>query len=446
MIRVLLDAFYHATPGTRLGEDIVVGGYAVNIGRYAPSDCFHPNGTMHIVAELADEYDFRLLSAPYSDLSLQDADILVAANPDYPTYSGASPNRWTPEAVDALIRFLERGGGVLLLVNSFLSRPDYWEENFDIERVSILFDRLGIKWDPNFMSDDNIIEPATDGKFIVGYGQGGRVLNGALPEGITPLLTYNDSVYGFSAGVGKGKLVVLGDAGMISNGLACFPGFQNTEFLSDIFAMLKPSWVTDAAPRWDLKRFGHLGCAPSKTGLTEELFHSLRPNANLMAEHHYRNLVWNDEIAADLDGRVWNRLPINIGDLGQGQQLNAKINWLSIDGKVTGPGLCLNTRIQKVAGEDYIEIAALGRSQTSDLTWADLCESPEIIRAAGEIVRTHIVFQLKAVLDRDGNPRSASWNIGQIIYAHSPNALHYGYEILLSSDNGIIAPRSVGVV
>ena len=46
MIRVLYDAFFHMMPGHRIGDDIAVGGYAVNFGRYSPNDCFHPNGLM----------------------------------------------------------------------------------------------------------------------------------------------------------------------------------------------------------------------------------------------------------------------------------------------------------------------------------------------------------------------------------------------------------------
>jgi len=73
------------------------------------------------------------------------------------------------------MNFLNRGGGVLLLINSFLSRPDFWEENFDRERIGLLLDRLGIEWDDNYMSNDSIIEPAASAQYKVGYGQGGRV-------------------------------------------------------------------------------------------------------------------------------------------------------------------------------------------------------------------------------------------------------------------------------
>src|SRR5687767_9163828 len=112
MTRVLFDAFHHMMPGHRIGRNIVVGGYQVNFGRYTPGDCFHPNGLAFLHADLAAEYDIRLLTAPYSELSLFDADILFIANPDYPLYEKASPHRWTPRDVEALLSFAQRGGGV----------------------------------------------------------------------------------------------------------------------------------------------------------------------------------------------------------------------------------------------------------------------------------------------------------------------------------------------
>src|SRR5688500_18425252 len=129
--RVLLDLFHHMPPGHRIGADIAVGGYQTNVGRYTPGDVYHPNGLAALETDLAAQgCEVRVLIEPFSDAALFDADILIAANPDYPLYDGSSPHRWTPRDVDALLAFARRGGGVLLLVNSFLSRPDFWEENF----------------------------------------------------------------------------------------------------------------------------------------------------------------------------------------------------------------------------------------------------------------------------------------------------------------------------
>jgi len=441
MARILLDAFFHQLPGHRIGDQIVVGGYAVNFGRYTPGDCFHPNGLAMLHADLATEHELMLLRGPYSDVSLYDADVLLITNPDYPLYDEASPYRWTPKDVDALLRFLERGGGVLLMVNSFLSRPDYWEENFDYERVSLLFDKLGLRWDPNYMSSDDIIEPAQSGALCVGYGQGGRVWKAELPPTCEPLLTYEGNIYGFKTRVGAGTLVVLGDTGMISNGLICFPGFQNTEFFAQVFDTLVPAWSAGAA-RWDYLRYGHLSAAPNKTGLSEEILKALHPQAEWIEDHHYRHLAWRREARQDADGDVWSLAPVDVAGLVDAGTAVAPLRWLALDDQAEGPAVDVPLTVETVRRRDSIDLHAIGRIQTAELTWDNLCRTPELFSPAGQVQNTHLVFELHAVLDPDGRPQRARWSQGQFIYARNPNSLHYGWEVLLTSDNGVIAPRT----
>ena len=439
--RVLLDAFHHMMPGHRIGSNIVVGGYQTNYGRYTPGDCYHPNGIAWLQADLAAQYDFQLLNAPYSEMSLFDADILFAANPDYPLYPGASPYRWTPQDVDALLAFAHRGGGVLLLVNSFLSRPDYWEENFDIERVSLLFDRLGLRWDPNYMSDDQTIELAHAGDFKIGYGQGGRVWEGALPPGATPLITKGDYVYGFEMAIGSGKLVVLGDAGMVSNGLVCFPGFDNAVFVQDVLAKLTPRWCQGTTPSWDIYCFGHVSAAPSAGGLNEALLRSLRPDAQWMEDHHYRHLSWNHKSLAE-EQTAWAQLPVAIEKLRDATEIPAPLNWARLDSDDAGPEVEVNLTISTLKREGATELHLIGRVESTRLSWGDLCSDAGQMKVAGEIEKAHLVFEMKLVLDDQNHARCARWSQGQIIYARSHNAVHYGYEIILNSQSGAIVPRA----
>ena len=450
MARILLDAFYHHLPGHRLGDQIAVGGYAVNYGRYTPGDCYHPNGLAMLHADLAPEHELVLLRAPYSEASLYDADILLITNPDYPLYNGASAYRWTPKDVDALLRFLERGGGVLLLVNSFLSRPDFWEENFDYERVSLLFDKLGVRWDPNYMSNDDVIEPAQagapcigdgQGALCVGYGQGGRVWNAELPPSCEPLLTFEGNIYAFQTRVGAGTLVVLGDTGMISNGLMCFPGFENAAFFHGVFQQLAPSWSAGAT-RWDCLRYGHLSAAPSATGLSEEILRALRPDAEYMIDHHYRHLTWQDEALKGAGADVWADAPVDIAGLVSSRSAVAPRRWLSLDGQGDGPEVAIPLTVETARRRDGADLHAIGRVQTAGLAWGDLCRDPGLFAPAGEIQQTHLVFELHAVLDADGRPQRARWSQGQLLYARNPRSLHYGWEVLLTSDNGVISPRT----
>ncbi|MHB0936242.1 MAG: hypothetical protein ACYDCO_00015 [Armatimonadota bacterium] len=442
MARILLDAFFHQPPGHRIGDQIVVGGYAVNFGRYTPGDCFHPNGLAMLHADLAPEHELVLLRGPYSDASLYDADVLLITNPDYPLYEQASPYRWTPKDVDALLRFLERGGGVLLMVNSFLSRPDYWEENFDYERVSLLFDKLGVRWDPNYMSNDDVIEPAQSGDLCVGYGQGGRVWNAELPPTCEPLLTFEGNIYGFKTRVGAGTLVVLGDTGMISNGLICFPGFENAAFFNGLFTELVPAWSAGAS-HWDYLRYGHLSVAPSTTGLSEEIMKALRPGAEWMEDHHYRHLTWHADAQQGAGDAIWAAAPVDVAGLALSGTAVAPLRWLSLDGQQDGPEVGLPLTVETARRRDGIDLHAIGRVQTAELSWGDLCRAPELFAPAGLVQQTHLVFELHAVLDADGRPQRARWAQGQFVYARNPNSLHYGWEVLLTSDNGIIAPRTV---
>lgn len=440
MIRVLFDAFHHMMPGHRIGSNIVVGGYQTNYGRYSPGDCYHPNGLAFLQADLADRFDVRLLTAPYSEMALYDADILFVANPDYPLYDGSTPHRWTPLDVDALLAFAERGGGVLLLVNSFLSRPDFWEENFDHERVSLLFDRLGIRWDANYMSDDNTIELAQSGSFNVGYGQGGRVLGTSLPEPLQPLLTHEGTIYGFETPVGKGRLAVIGDAGLVSNGLVCFPGFDNAAFVRDVFERLTPAWCETSPTQWSHQSFGNISCAPGKDGLREEVIKSLRPDAKWHEDHHYRHLTWQRDVVSPAGAEVWDNLPVKID--GDAATITAQLNLLSLDSDAVGPDFSVDLKVNRSRSCDEIDVHAIGRGHVRDVKWNELCEEPTRFSNAGTIEVVHAVFEMRLRLGADGTPLAARWSQGQILYARSSSAVHYGWEIILTSGGGSIAPHA----
>ncbi|MFH1008812.1 MAG: hypothetical protein V1800_15150 [Candidatus Latescibacterota bacterium] len=442
MVRVLYDAFFHMLPGHRVGRDIVVGGYQMNFGRYAPGDCYHPNGLAFLEAELAREFEIHLLHGPYTTASLYDADILFVTNPDYPPYQGTSPWRWEPEDVAALLEFCERGGSVVLLINSFLSRSDFWEENFDYERVSLLLNQMGIRWDPNYMSDDLFIERAQAGSREIGYGQGGRVFGGALPDGVKPLITYNDHVYGFTAPVGHGKLVVIGDAGMLSSGLVTFPGFENAAFVRDLFSRVTPTWCRDGIGVWDYRAYRHLSGAPSKNGLNEDLIRSLRPNATWQVDHHYRHLTWDTEEQKNVDRSVWEKLPVPVAELSGHTTAQTTIRSIGLDTDQPGRAFPLELAVRETTTRSGTEIHAIGRTRWTELCWQDLSESPERFRPAGEVEHVNAVFELWLILDSDGQPARAQWRQGQILFAKNPVSEHYGYEIMLASDSGVIVPRA----
>ncbi len=442
MTRILFDAFFHMMPGHRIGRDIAVGGYRMNFGRYSPGDCYHPNGLAFLEAELAKDYEIRLLRAPYSMTSLYDADILLVTNPDYPLYEGASPWRWEPEDVDALLAHVERGGGAVLLINSFLSKSDFWEENFDIERVNVLMERLGIRWDANYMSDDKFIEKAQAGRYQIGYGQGGRVADGKLAPGMTPLITYKGQVYGFTVGIGKGALAVIGDTGMLSNGLMTFPGFENAAFARDLFSKVTPAWCHAGIASWDYRRYGHLSGGPSKDGLSEETLRALRPKANWQVDHHYRHMTWDQDSLKGAGEEVWNELPVSVQALKNQSDVTVSLPSISLDTDRPGRALPITLTVSKNAYASGTEIHAIGQSISSDLRWSDLSESPERFHVAGQVERVQTVFDLRLITDPQGLPTRCHWRQGQFLFARNPTASHYGYEILLASSSGVIVPRA----
>lgn len=437
--RILFDAFHHMLPGHRVGRQIATGGYAANFGRYSPGDCYHPNGLAHLEAALSPEFDLRLLTEPYSDVSLHAADILLVANPDYPLYEGASPYRWTPEDVDALLRFLSRGGGCLLCVNSFLSRPDYWEENFDLERVNLLFERLGVRWDPNYMSDDRQIEHARSGRFRLGYGQGGRVLEARLPNGVHPLITYGENIYGFRTRIGHGQLAVIGDTGLISNGLVCFPGFDNLEFLLHLFRELRPAWLTGGQSHW--QRVGSLciSCAPSPDGLNEAVLRSLRPQAHWLEDYHYRHLVWDLPESAG-DASIWTTCPVDLASLPQSGTHRATLPYMQLDSDEAGAACEIHLHVHRTESADGADLHALGRRIVENVPWHHVCKRPATLADLGTLERVAFTFHLRAVLDAAGKPRCARWGMGQMLYVRSERSAHYGYEIPRISCAAAILP------
>jgi hypothetical protein len=389
--------------------------------------------------------DFKFSTAPLSELSLAEADILLMSNPDYPLYEGAAPYRIDTPDIDALMNYLNRGGSVILTINSFLSRSDFWEENFDLERLTPLFDRLGVKWDHDFMSDDNRILPAMSDSFIVGYGQGGRVLERVLPNGATPLLTFEGDVFGFTMKVGQGKLAVLGDAGLVSNGLYHFPGFENAGFLLKLFEDMTPAWGAGPVEAFECFEFGHLSCGTSEQGITDGIFRSLRKNATYAVDHHYRHLAYEGRPETCLAAQVAASLPVKLEDAAEKISLRSNFPFVGVsEGRGTASfDLELNVLEKKSAnGADYI---ISGTKVSENLDWDDIGADPEVFGHIGKLVRVNSVVQILAGTRADGSLRYYVMKQGQILYDKNSRNPHYGYDIMLGSRNLVVSPSAAPI-
>jgi len=442
MQRILLDAFFHMMPGHRLSRNIFTGGYRTNYGRYSPFDVYHPNGASMLYSDLQARYDVKFLNQPFCEMSLAEADILLVPNPDYPLYEGASPYRIDAPDVDALINFLNRGGSVILMINSFLSKSDFWEENFDLERITPLLDRLGLRWDHNFMSDDNVILPAKHGALTVGYGQGGRVMNAKLPAGAEPLLTCDGELFGFRQKVGKGKLAVVGDAGLVSNGLYHFPGFDNAAFLAKLFQDMTPAWGAGPAAAFECFEFGHVSCGTSEQGIAEKLFRTLRPQARFEIDHHYRHLTHESKPRTLPAQAAAARLPFSLASLAGQKMVRARFPFVNVcDGRATADfeaTLNVSAKSSEV-GTDYL---ISGTHVSESVSWSDIGADPVIFGAIGKLVRVNTIIQILAGTNPDGSLRYFSMKQGQILYDRNTKNSHYGFDILLGSRNLVLAPTT----
>lgn len=437
MKRILLDGFFHMPPGHRLSRNIATAGYRTNYGRYFPLDTYHPNGSSMLFSDLLANFDLKVLNQPFCEATLAEADILMVPNPDYPLYEGVSPYRLDAYDLEALMRFLNRGGSVVLLINSFLPRGCYWEENFDLERVAPLLERLGVSWDPNFMSDEKSILPAKTADFTVGYGQGGRVFQARLPQSAEPLLTCDGDVFGFLIGVGRGRMAVIGDAGLVSNGLYHFPGFENARFLRGLFEALVPAW--EGRGSFECLEFGHLSCATSESGITDRIFKALRPNAEYQVDHHYRHLTYETAPATLSRADALARLPIAPDRLAGTKAVSACIPYVNLcEGHPTASfdiTLTVSESNSEIGG-DFIICGTTVKEQPA---WADIGADPAVFEGIGELVRVSVVLQIQAGTYPDGSLRYFSMRQGQISYDRNARNAQYGFDLMLCSRNLVLS-------
>lgn len=435
MAKIVIDSFFHQMPGHRLSRNISVGGYTVNVGRYSPYDVYHPNGISMLLSDLIANFDISYSNEPFSEMSLCSADILIVPNPDYPMYEGAAAYRLDHHDVDAMMAFLQRGGSILMLVNSFLQKSDFWEENFDYERVSPYFRRLGVTWDPNYMSDADHILPAKSGKWTVGYGQGGRV-DGALPEGAQEILSWNGEIYGFLKKVGKGTAAVIGDAGLVSNGLYGFPTFNNRAFINELMEKLTPDF---GHATFEKLTYGSLSCATKENGVREELFRSLLPGAEFQVDHHYRHLVW--ETPKELVDAEEIALPFSLAQIAGSRQVEVTLPLIQTQAGSAVNTVAMTLNVSKTVLGDTEEYLVSGTKFSEGLTWEDVGADPAVFGEIGQLVRVNTVAQYLVGVEH-GRMKWASAKQGQILYDRNLKNVHYGYDIILGSRCTVYAPTA----
>lgn len=437
MKKILIDSYFHSMPSHRLSRNISTAGYVVNSGRYSPYDVYHPNAISMLFSDLQKRWSVAYSNEPFSEMALASADLLLVPNPDYPAYEGSSSHRLDRPDVDAMMNFMNRGGKLLLLVNSFLSRSDFWEENFDYERVAPLFKRLGVRWDSDYMSDDERMLPAKYKDLTVGYGQGGRV-DGGIPDDAEVLLECEGEILGFRKKVGLGEIAVIGDAGSISNGLYGFPTFDNRAFILDLISDLLGDGG-EVPETFELQRYGMLSAAPNEAGLSESVFRSLKADAEFQVDHHYRHLVW--EAPAERLAASDVSLPFDPALLGKKTDFELTLPRIAYqDGREAGP-VTLPVHVTEQLSGDDAEYLVTGSLFEEGLGWEDVGVSPEEFGRYGIVDRVNTVVQYMLGF-HCGRLKWATAKHGQILYAKNPEGSHYGgyTVILLGSDCAAWSP------
>jgi hypothetical protein len=195
---------------------------AVGESRYLPDGTYKD-----ILTRLDQEFDVRVHSVPLNDQSLADVNVVLIANPsDKAVGTNRPPPHMSPEDIGALTRFVERGGGLIVMGNQE-------NHNLEIDDVNKLLSNFGLQF-TNLYTDVKKLtlprETPVIGGLRWGYYTGNLVLiRSNHPANPRPLIL-NDlkqkPINGTRdtpgallalADPGRGHVAVVTDAGWLSN-------------------------------------------------------------------------------------------------------------------------------------------------------------------------------------------------------------------------------------
>jgi hypothetical protein len=281
-----------------MGGRVVTGRLNNNLGRYGLDDNYHTNGYFNLTVLLADECELHEFGEPLTDEALSGCDILLIVNPDYQAYEPhPGPGFEAPE-IGAIHEFVRRGGSVLLMVNSFLPADDsyVWKENYNLADVDRILEPFGIAGGNHISGNEETCEIAGDDPIFgsvgpVEYGHGGQVH-------LTPVagvrhrvhFSRNGRAYCVSALAGRGTVVVLADAGFMSNGLVTVPWASNFAATRNLFRSLRPGWIDGQHTGFRSLDFRCVGY-PHEGKPARDDFVALNPDAHWQSMYNYHYLT-----------------------------------------------------------------------------------------------------------------------------------------------------------
>lgn len=188
---------------------------------------YQPDGTYSdVLKRLAADFVVRVNGEPMSDAALAGVHVLLLSNPsDQAVGRNPPPNHVSDADIEVLVRFVERGGGLIVMGNQE-------NHNLEIMRVNRLLGRFGLKFVNRYTDVKGFDVPENTpaiGGLRWGFYTGNLVeldpAHRARPQALVtndarpPLKgTRNESGCLMAASqLGRGRVVAVADAGWIAN-------------------------------------------------------------------------------------------------------------------------------------------------------------------------------------------------------------------------------------
>jgi len=248
-LRLLFDYYHHLKPSTKVGEHLVTGGWADNVGRYGWDDFSHTNSFDPVFAALEEKYAIYIHEEPFSKSALKKADGVVIINPDSPVLTPTVPVL-TDEEIDNLTQFVRQGGSLMLLINS----SGHKTEKFEDVKLRKLVNGFGLDWNLDDTHYSDIALGKNHPYFydvpVFHYGAGCTIKIADSAEDPEVLMhVYSDPRYTERSvdgpGIvmvrpGKGKVILVGDTGSWGANVSR-PWADNTIVMKQLFRYMLPS-------------------------------------------------------------------------------------------------------------------------------------------------------------------------------------------------------------
>lgn len=245
-VRLLFDDYYQKPrPEGKFDLGVARGGKELRdqSNFYLPSATAIPNGTFSLAQVLSDKFSIGISNAPLSEDLLRAAGGYLLVCPVRQEFGGRA-SLGSREA-DVLERFVHQGGLLALVANSV---PDPAKNSLDVAGLNIIAGRFGARFE-TVQSETMSIPVRPDhpvmedvGDVIFGNGTTIAVVNPRFRKDVL-LESHHPQVPGVAAMIvhaGKGRVLLLGDAGTLGNAHVVRSDVDQVAGLRRMFLALLP--------------------------------------------------------------------------------------------------------------------------------------------------------------------------------------------------------------